>query len=823
MNIDKMIKVEEFECDMGRQEYEDFTQSTGEYATTEVNRLHTEVFIKNEMDTSTDILLERIRDSNESPSRLIKLEKADPEMSVDEQGYTDALQLNEELNIENLTFTNAGASYLDSAMRADEQAQVDSNTGGDLFYCHHCDYATSSKFHLTFHMKFHRKKRHTYNCCYCKFQTNLRRLFSSHLKTHSTNYSQFEFVNVKEESVDPGTSDVEASNRNCIHCSAVFKDEAYLQDHIIEKHPNFISSVTRKIYHCTKCPFKTTISSKYFYTHLMQHPDISVLNRGTKCLYCGKLFENKVVLDDHIIKKHPNFASSVTRKIHECTKCDYKTTLKNFFKLHMLKHPETSACYSLRKCPHCDKAFALKISLDEHIVKNHPSFISSISRSVHECITCTYKTVKRNNMKKHMVQHPELVANRLIRRCDYCDKTFLQKRSLNDHILEEHPDFIASVSSKVYTCSECDFKTIVISAFQRHLLEHHGIAVNTKLNNCPHCDEAFERKTALDNHILKKHKDFSESVSRQIHECTHCPFKTTIRRYLDRHQLKHPETAANFSFSVCEHCGKSYKSKTMLDDHIIRKHPSFLASTTSKIHACSNCDYKTTLMHFYKLHLLKHPETACDYDYSRCPHCDKEFVRKMSLDDHIVKNHPSFISSVTCTIHKCTQCSFKTVVRHKLTKHMEQHPEIAGNRVINKCIHCDKIVEQNDHISNNHPIGSKMHQCEFKTIAIPADDKHKICQHCNARFKKQMGLDNHMLKKHPDFVASVSSKVHECSNCDFKTTVLRDFQRHQLKHSHTVVKLNFNPCMYCNASFKSVGALDRHITRWHQNVISSNK
>nr|CAI5819307.1 unnamed protein product [Callosobruchus analis] len=44
-------------------------------------------------------------------------------------------------------------------------------------------------------------------------------------------------------------------------------------------------------------------------------------------------------LDDHVVRKHPDFISSITNKLRECTKCPFKTQFKTFFDRHLLKHP----------------------------------------------------------------------------------------------------------------------------------------------------------------------------------------------------------------------------------------------------------------------------------------------------------------------------------------------------------------------------------------------------------------------------------------------------------------------------------------------------
>nr|CAI5826012.1 unnamed protein product [Callosobruchus analis] len=101
--------------------------------------------------------------------------------------------------------------------RTDEQTKeiVDSKTGGESFVCHQ------------------RKK--AYNCSCCNFQTNFMRSFTVHERTHPSNLTQFEYINIKGENVDENVNQSSTNNVD---------------------------------------------SSSYFDTHLMNTSETSVINRG---------------------------------------------------------------------------------------------------------------------------------------------------------------------------------------------------------------------------------------------------------------------------------------------------------------------------------------------------------------------------------------------------------------------------------------------------------------------------------------------------------------------------------------------------------------
>nr|CAI5830382.1 unnamed protein product [Callosobruchus analis] len=632
----------------------------------------------------------------------------------------------------------------------------------------------------------------------------------------------------------------------CIYCNITFVQKQTLDDHIVKTHPDFIASVNTKIHECTQGTYKTTIP-KDIREHLMsKHTEIADNHIFNRCIYCNNTFTSKPSLDDHIVKRHPDFIASVSRKIHECTNCTFKTVRLSRLKEHIkVKHPDTASDRIINNCIYCNKTFVHKRTLNDHIVKTHPDFAASVNRKIFECTECTYKTVSTNDLKRHMmVKHPDIAGGRITVRCSYCNKTFISKSSLDDHILKTHPDFIASVSRKVHECTECTYKTVFTSQLRRHMVKHPDIAGNYTTIRCSYCNKTFESKRSLDNHIVKRHPDFVASVSSKIHGCTQCTYRTTISSYLQRHMAKHPNIVGNHITIKCIYYNKTFTSTQRLDDHILKKHPGFIELVSSKIHECTMCSYKTTIttnlnkhvkkhsdfiacisnkVHgctkctykttsnsHLKRHMVKHSDIAGDHITNRCTHCNKTFTSTQALDDHIVKRHPDFIASVSRKVHECTECTYKTVFSSQLRRHMAKHPNIADDRITNRCSCCNKTFVRketlDDHIVKMHPdfiayVSRKVHectQCIYKTTSKQAVDDHIIkthpdftasvsskvheCTECTYKTTSKRSLDNHIVKRHPDFITSVSRKVHGGTKCSYKTTIRTNLNSDMKKH-----------------------------------------
>nr|CAI5819639.1 unnamed protein product [Callosobruchus analis] len=696
--------------------------------------------------------------------------------------------------------------------------------------CTKCTYKTVSTSLLRRHMVNHPGNRITNRCTYCKKTFARKSSLDDHVvrrhpdfiasvssKVHQCTKCTFKTINTTDLK-----KHITAGNpitHRCMYCNKTFRSTQSLDDHIVRIHPDFITSVSRKVHECTGCTYKTVSTYLLRRHNMVNHPDA-----GT-CLYCNKTLSTKPLLDDHVVKRHPDFVASVSRKIHECTKCTYKTTRSKCIREHLLaKHSEIA-----NRCIYCNMTFTSTQSLDDHILKIHPDFITSVSSKVHQCTECTYKTIRISHFKRHIVAKHTDVADR----CIYCNKTFKSTRSLDNHIVKKHPDFITSISRKVHECTECTYKTQHVTA------KHPDIAGNRKTNKCIYCNKTFKSTQSLDDHVVKIHPDFITSVSSKVHECTECTYKSVSTTLLKQHDI-----SGTSATNRCIYCNKTFKRKRSLDDHIVKIHPDFITSVSRKVHECTECAYKTV-----SAYLLRRHNMVSNRKTNKCFYCNKTFKSTQSLDDHVVKIHPDFITSVSSKVHECTECIYKSVSTTLFKQHVtSKHPDIAGNFKTNRCIYCNKTLSRktslHDHIVKRHPdfiasVSCKVHECTkctYKTIRSIELKKHMMekhpdiagnrttsrCIYCNKTFKTTRSLDDHIVKIHPDFITSVSSKVHECKECTYRTVSTTLLKQHvTAKHPDIAGNRKTNRCIYCNKTFKSTQSLNDHIVKMHPDFITS--
>nr|CAH7724008.1 unnamed protein product [Callosobruchus chinensis] len=529
----------------------------------------------------------------------------------------------------------------------------------------------------------------------------------------------------------------------CLHCKATFKSKATMDDHIIRKHPECMESVTSKVHECKVCAFKTT-NKRQFENHMLKHPEENSGLKMSTCSHCSAEFKSKRGLDNHTLSSHPEYIATVTSKVHECKVCLFKTTVKCNLDAHVLEHCRNTASCKFKNCTRCSASFTSKQMLDNHVLRSHPELIEFITSKIHHCASCSYKTTIKTGLHRHMSVHPDVRSNYTSKTCKHCNAVYKSKQIIDDHVLKKHPEFIASVKSKIHECGLCTYKTTIKLELDRHMLKHpeteSGYKHKFKSSACLHCEKSFTSKATMDDHIIRKHPEFMESVTSKVHECKVCLFKTTNKRQFELHTLRHPDSYSSYKPSTCPHCNAEFNTKRGLDDHIVKKHPAFIQSVTSKIHECKVCFYRTTLKNHFNSHMFNHPGERASYNFNTCIHCTAVFRTSAARDNHILKKHPECTASVTRRVYECKVCIYKTTCKDKFDRHMSTHPEENSCANLSTCMHCKEV------------------------------------------FRNRKDLGEHIWKQHIKYIGSVTSKTHECKVCVFKTTCKTKFDSHLLKH-----------------------------------------
>ena len=135
-------------------------------------------------------------------------------------------------------------------------------------------------------------------------------------------------------------------------------------------------------------------------TKVLRNPPVSKHNwerfkpDSHQCVDCGAVFNDAAQLDCHVRSKHAGMRFA---------------------------------------CPHCQRTFAWKSGLNEHVKFTH----QKLSR--YRCETCGKRYAHRSDYYDHLATHTGVKRNV----CPVCLKGFTWKSSMKAHMLQFHPAKIA--------------------------------------------------------------------------------------------------------------------------------------------------------------------------------------------------------------------------------------------------------------------------------------------------------------------------------------------------------------------------------------------
>ncbi|XP_049818369.1 zinc finger Y-chromosomal protein isoform X2 [Aethina tumida] len=273
----------------------------------------------------------------------------------------------------------------------------------------------------------------------------------------------------------------------CDYCDLCLTTDNFKKFHMRRCKWKFADEVPQSFFQCEHC--QTYIADEnYFKKHVTRcsHREIAKKKpikkpEGKTCYDCGYTTISKTDLRRHIFTKHRkgDFVKFC------CPHCDYTTVRKNTLTRHLKTHSDSR----IFKCSYCDKRVSTKNNLYNHVLKEHKKEneeknLVPLKCKIHQCPTCPYITVA----KGHLVDHMRTCGNktplemdrkndrRKIKRlrCEHCHQEFHTKKYFDNHVLTKHPhtDSLQLITSKIFNCERCHYKTTISSNFKAHVKTH---------------------------------------------------------------------------------------------------------------------------------------------------------------------------------------------------------------------------------------------------------------------------------------------------------------------------------------------------------------
>nr|XP_006821188.1 PREDICTED: zinc finger protein 227-like [Saccoglossus kowalevskii] len=430
--------------------------------------------------------------------------------------------------------------------------------------------------------------------------------------------------------------------------------------------------------------------------------------------------------------------------------------------------------------------------------------------------------------------------------CDECDRRFLKKQGLVEH-MKRH------IADKEFGCgsADCDSKFCTLGELNLHVKSKHKEHVYM----CVPCEINFFTLEELKDHNStheKPKKFLDDCIPPVIDEtlkyiCEYCerPFPTIS--WLEAHRDKH--TSTNIAIFVCKYCMEAFRYITHYEEHI-KTHQDIrrLDQLQAEKFRCDNCLKEFRSMQQLEKHERMFGEGLQKKPTYKCDHCGKRLTQA-GLENHIQKYHPKE-NAFKCLEKECSM-TFKT--KEERGEHLKEVHSINPNRAFVCPIeNCNKAfaseTTMNYHYQRVHT-NQRPFTCEMcgkgwvklgklkEHLLTHTTEKNELCDVCGRAFKTRPELRDHKIEMHTSagkiklqcrycpatFSRRSSRSYHErrhkgeapyiCPKpgCNKRFIAVIDYKRHLIYH--TGAKLY--RCKFCGNSFTRSDYLRGHEKKHH--------
>ena len=648
------------------------------------------------------------------------------------------------------------------------------------FYCTICQYTTKERYPLKGHLKLKHgvsledSNLHTkQECGICYFQGSVEE-FEEHINIFHAGFKMILARGIKR---------TRRKNKICEFCEKNFTGKkfasAMLRSHIELAH-------MKNGYKCSKCGFENNLKHAV-YVHIgekhltlnLEKRDQKMYKRSNtkyKCRVCDLLTDSHYIMLTHMKEKHEEHLKTVKQAVRgrrsandvksgpkrfECPTCSYKTNMYGNLKIHVETHID-----SMFSCNICEVTKKKRSEVVFHIKREHQVKLKLNYKGwCQKYVTCFCKDCNFLGSSTNYDEHLEELHNipksmrkprngklssgeskgSHIFQCGKCEKTYITRTSLKQHIAIEHLE-------TVYNCDICDKSYRKVLDVKEHMKTYHRENTDSVTTYCGEC-QTESPNDLLYKHIMRVHRSLytrkyldKDGVARRRSRksnnmaalvtfnfahlnirgsCYFCQSSLT-KTETDNHILNFHMKA----FYICKKCGDEKPTRNSIHVHIRKAHVDNTLHFSEVVneclvHVCGLCDFNGNSSQFAE-HVKVHEQEilSLDYTHRKCNYCDFKHVAQKKLEKHFAKIHD-------LTPFSCDECAFKSKTKQGLVDHYRFiHPEYRY-----KCKLC--------RFESAHFAALWRHHSDIHEQA-----KNYFCQICSARFKRNEFLQHHLKRKH---------------------------------------------------------------------------
>ncbi|KAL0100840.1 hypothetical protein PUN28_019313 [Cardiocondyla obscurior] len=323
------------------------------------------------------------------------------------------------------------------------------------------------------------------------------------------------------------------------------------------------------------------------------------------CSHCNEKFARRKHLEVHLFRAH---GERIVRHSYLCDVCPKSFRKRALLNRHRAKHSYQNG----KVCPECGDMINADTNENEH-KKNH------CKKKQFKCQQCSQVFSIEQTYLSHIQNHNNY-------KCPCCDITFASKKKAHEHFKTIHVLKLNEPKStnEFYFCADCKHKFVKKDDYFRHLesITHlNKVSKDIPIFSCAICSKKLITQKALDQHIRRIHKGAKRFIC-NMYECT---FQCSRKTDLDRHKQLHVEERN----IVCEHCGKTFTSVSILKDHVLYIH------SKERQFICEKCGKAFKRNSLLKRHKLSHEQ----HRPFACTQCSTAFKRSHHLTRHMETCH----------------------------------------------------------------------------------------------------------------------------------------------------------------------------------------
>lgn len=376
----------------------------------------------------------------------------------------------------------------------------------------------------------------------------------------------------------------------CRLCCEVFKGVLEYRDHFLENH-----SEKDNEGNCKECNIT-------FDNHKSRLEHYKLVHEKFKCIMCKLEFSSHRLLREHNKEDHQDkdsklmcsfcgktYCSQISLNFHidathneirfPCDLCDKSYSFKSaLYKHRQVFHIEGRT----KKCPHCEFKAGSKHEIKLHF-NNHHNLNRKSTRADISCVQCGMQFHNESTLKRHDFYMHGGILMRHRKKCMFCEEPLVHSDKARRHVTQVH----LHGKKPLRQCGYCKVEIKLYEDYKQHIESHPGVYI------CITCGDAHFTQESLDIH-----QQIHARIQMHLRKffCDFCPHRTFTKAQMLVHMTKHRRLP---ELHTCEICGKGFKIASSLYTH-----------------------------------RLYHNEGTIP-----CNMCDKKFVRKAELKNHVMKEH----------------------------------------------------------------------------------------------------------------------------------------------------------------------------------------